>query len=57
MELTRAFYSDPEAYQQVYRFNHQQEAFDFQALLAELGHRPPAAAPPSGSSAGSGGGQ
>ncbi len=40
MELTRAFYTDPEAYQHVYKFNHQQGDFDFQALLRELGHTP-----------------
>jgi len=39
MELTRAFYQDPEAYHRhVYPFNHQPSSFAFDQLLQELGH-------------------
>ena len=48
MELVRAFYSDPAAHQWVYRFNHQQEAFSFEELLRQLGHK----SAPAGSSGG-----
>ncbi|KAI8477000.1 MAG: ATP11 protein-domain-containing protein [Monoraphidium minutum] len=38
LQLVRAFYTDPEAYRLVYQFNHEQERFSFDALLAQLGH-------------------
>lgn len=37
MELVRAFYTDPQAHQMVYAFNHQPDKFDFKQLLLELG--------------------
>jgi hypothetical protein len=39
LQLARAFYTDPSAHRLVYRFNHEPEKFDFDQLLAELGHR------------------
>jgi hypothetical protein len=38
MELVRAFYTDPNSYQAVYQFNHDQHHFSFDRLMAELGH-------------------
>jgi hypothetical protein len=37
MELIRAFYTDPESYQTVYQFNHDQSKFSFEQLLHTLG--------------------
>eukprot|EP00878_Enallax_costatus_P028548 GHUV01030840.1.p1 GENE.GHUV01030840.1~~GHUV01030840.1.p1 ORF type:complete len:142 (+),score=33.30 GHUV01030840.1:263-688(+) len=40
MELVRAFYTDPQAHQLVYAFNHRPDEFDFKTLLRELGMTP-----------------
>jgi hypothetical protein len=50
LQLVRAFYTDPAAHRLVYKFNHESDKFDFNELLAQLGHRP------QGSGAGAGGG-
>jgi hypothetical protein len=47
VELARAFYRDPAAYQMVYAFNHNPQQFDFQQLCKELGVNTAPAAPPS----------
>lgn len=46
VELARAFYRDPAAYQMVYAFNHNPQQFDFQQLCKELGVNTAAAAAP-----------
>ncbi|KAK9820497.1 hypothetical protein WJX72_010902 [[Myrmecia] bisecta] len=40
MGLTYAFYSDPQSYLHVHNFNHDTGRFDYQKLLADLGHEP-----------------
>jgi hypothetical protein len=45
MELIRAFYTDPESYQTVYQFNHDQSRFSFEELLRTLGLAGTAASP------------
>jgi hypothetical protein len=37
LELARAFYRDPAAYQTVFAFNHNPQQFDFQKLCSDLG--------------------
>ena len=38
MELVRAFYTDHDSYQAIYQFNHEQQKFSFDELMAMLGH-------------------